>query len=265
MLPLAGPEFPRTHAALATAIREGLARFGIAARDVTVEGGTFPAIDLVRVDLSGAKVTRELRLPKPGEPSPTERIAVAHIEVIGAPLLFETTPLQLELRTAAAQLASSRSAAGEPTLTLAAAAGGHISIAAVVADLERLAQTLIASAASQQGVEIRETKVRLNPRGPRSADFEIEVTAKMFVMTAKVAVGGTLTIDDEFNARLSNLGCRGDGMLASAASGLLKPHFQRLENRTFPLLALSLGEVKLRDIALETSGDALRLRAEFGS
>jgi hypothetical protein len=62
MLPLAGSRFPTSHHELKDAISRGLLHYGITAREVVVEGGTFPAVDSLRVDLTGARVTRELRI-----------------------------------------------------------------------------------------------------------------------------------------------------------------------------------------------------------
>lgn len=263
MLPLAASSLPPSHAALAEAITSGFAKYGLTAREIRAEGGTFPQVASLRVDLTGARAHRGLRPAEPGAAG-AERIEVERVEVVATPLYFEATPLQLDLHAQGTVLALAHGADSEPMLVLVRAAQGAVTVEARLADLEALAQSLVASAAAKQGVEIKSTHLKFTSRGPRALAFEAEVAAKMFIMTAKVAVAGTLELDDQLNARLSGLACRGEGMIASAANALLKPRFAEIEHRTFPLLALTLGEVKLRDVRLD-AGEALRVHAEFGA
>jgi len=86
----------------------------------------------------------------------------------------------------------------------------------------------------------------------------------MFIMRAKVTVTGDLEVDDQLGARLAHLTCTGDGMVGSAATAVVRPHLEKLEGRVFPLLAFSLGKVRLKDIELE-AGEGLRVRAAFSS
>lgn len=263
MLPLAGHELPSSHAALADAITRGLAHYGLTTKAVRVEGGTFPAIEELEVDLTGARATRDLRVRSVG-PAGAEGVSVSRVEVKAAPMYFETTPLRLELSASEARLGLARDDRDGAMLSLSRVAAGEVSVEAQHADLEALVHSMVASAASAQGVEIKSTRLQLSSNGPRSVDVRAEVTAKMFIMSAKVVVSGLIEIDDTLTARLSRLTCAGDGMVANAASALLKPRFAELERRKFPLLAFSLGEVKLRDVTVQT-GETLRLRAEFGS
>ena len=52
--------------------------------------------------------------------------------------------------------------------------------------------------------------------------------------------------------------------MGSVACGLLTPHLEKLEGRTFPLMAFSLGEIRLRDVRIEVA-DGLKVRADFAS
>ena len=58
-------------------------------------------------------------------------------------------------------------------------------------------------------------------------------------------------------------GSWGAGWLGSLACGVLEPHLAKLNGRSFPLMALPLGEVRLRDVRLAAS-DKLSVTAEFG-
>ena len=263
MLPFNGSRLPDSHGALADAITRGLAHYGVTAREVRVEGGAWPAIEHLAVDVTGARVTRDLRFPRAGALSP-EQLRISRIDVTGKPLFFETAPLELAVIATDATLALAPGEGGVSLLTLARVAHGEVSIEARHTDLEAFAHSLIAPLAAQQGVDIQSARLELVSRGPRSIDFRVEVTAKMFVVTARAAVSGRLDITDELNGRLSQLATTGHGMMASAAAAFLRPHLAKLEGRTIPLLALPLGEIKLRDIAISV-GATLRLHAQFGA
>lgn len=263
MLPFNGSRLPDSHGALADAITRGLAHYGVTAREVRVQGGVWPAVEEIAVDVTGARITRDLRFPHAGAVSP-EQLRASRIEVTGKPLFFETAPLELALMATDAAFALAPGEAGVSLLTLVRVAHGEVTIEAEHSDLEALALSLIAPVAAQQGVDIQSARMELVSRGPRSIDFSVEVTAKMLVVTARAAVSGRLDVTDELNGRLSQLTCTGHGMMASAAAAFLRPHLAKMEGRIIPLLALPLGEIKLRDIAISV-GARLRLHAQFGA
>ncbi len=263
MLPLSGTDFPDSSPTLAAALARGLENHGVTVRTVQAEGGAFPAIETLRLDLTGANITRDLKLSHESAPASAE-IRVANLSLIAAPLLLENTPVQFDLHATHATLALSRNSDGQILLTPTSVADGTLTVATARIDLERLAHSLISEAAGKQGIQIKETRLGFTQITARAVGFKAEISAKMFVMSAKIAVTGKLEIDDKLEARISNLGCTGEGMIASAANALLKPHFQRLEGRTFPLLAIRLGEISLRDFAI-IAGETLQIRAHFGT
>lgn len=265
MLPLAGSQFPTSHESLSEAIVRGLAEYGVSARAVRAEGGDWPAIERLTVDVTDARVTRDLRLPRGGGGGVSEgEIRINRIEVEGRPLFFETAPLQLSLTATNAALGLVHAGDGVSLLTLLRAVDGTITIEARRSDLETLVHALITPIAAEQGVDIKATHLTLRSRGPRALDFQVEVTAKMFVVTARATVSGKLEVDDQFNARVSELACAGQGMLATAATAFLRPHLARIERRTFPLLALPMGEIKLRDISIAAE-ETVRINARFAA
>ncbi len=263
MIPLAGPTFPASHQELRDAITQGLVHYGITPSAVDVEGGAFPDVESLRINLSGARVTREMRIASAGV-SGAERVHVGTVDVFAQPLHFETAPLQLRLHAKSATLAAAQSGTGDPMLTLLEAQNGEVTLETKRSDLELFVQSLVSSLASRQGVEIKSTVLHLESRGPRSLHFRAEVTAKMFIMSAKVTLTGDLEVDNQLGARLSHLSCGGEGMVGSAATALVRPYLTKVESRVFPLMAFSLGNVKLRDVTLE-AGEIVRIQATFSS
>ena len=230
MLPLAGSELPISCEQLAEAIRGGLQRSGVSPREIRV-AGAFPACTDVAIDLSGGSVDRQLRLSTSGTPTGNV-ITAERVEIKAQPLHLEGTPLQLELQAMEAGLEFMKDAQGALLLTLARAAQGTLMLEAQRSDLEATLKRYATEAAKKQGADIKSAKLEFQSKGPRTLNFRAEVTAKVFVMTAKVTVTGTAEVDDQLNLRLSDLQSSGDGMLGNMAGSFLRPRFAELEKRT---------------------------------
>jgi hypothetical protein len=104
----------------------------------------------------------------------------------------------------------------------------------------------------------------LRSKSSHSLAAEVRLRARKLFLTASIRISGQLDFDEEFNATISGLDCTGDGAIATLACGVLKPHLQKLDGCEFPLMALPLGELRLRDAQLAI-GDKLSVTAEFGS
>jgi hypothetical protein len=263
MLPIAHARLPHSTQELSEAIVHGLAAYRVTPREVRCEGGVWPEVATLCVDLTGAHISRTLQLPRSTGPI-APALRVHEIDVHGTPLFFENAPLQLRLRASDAGLGLTQPDNAPAMLGLAHVAHGEVTVEARHADLEMLAHTLVSEAAGQHGTQIKSTRLTLGSISARALRFEVEVTAKVFVMTARVIVGGELQVDDHFNARLSNLACKGEGMMASAATALIQPRLAALEKEVIPLLALPLGQTRLHDISL-AAGETARISARFGA
>ena len=73
-----------------------------------------------------------------------------------------------------------------------------------------------------------------------------------------------IDIEQDFSAKLSNLKCRGDGMLGSLACDLLNSLLQTLEGKKFSIMPLLYGEIRLHDIRMAVA-DTVETTADFGS
>ena len=261
MLPLAAGKTPATPAELAAALTGGFAARGVTVGAMRAEGAALDALLLLRVDATGARFTRVFRLSASavaGAPV----VLVERLEISGAPLDFEGTPLRIEVQAERAALGF----AGPPedgALVLVSAETGSLLLGAAVADLEALVQQLAAGAAEKQGVEIKRTKLEFTARGPQALSFRCTVTAKMFIMSADLALSGELAVDAQLNARVSGLTLGGDAMITKIAGGFIRPQLEKLEGRVFPLGALSPGGLPLREVEIGTDG-GLEIRAKFG-
>ncbi len=265
MLPLASPTLPTSHDALATALTQGLAHFKANAHALKIEGGVFPAIERLHLDLSGVRMTRESAMARPKTIDLTpESVRVGKLEVRAAPIYYETASLHLDLHANDATLAFATTDTGPNALTLVSASEGSVSLRAKLSELEAVAHSHLVTAAAAHGVSIKKTRLELISEGPKKVAFVAEITAKMFLMTAAVTITGTAEVDDELNVQLTQLNCRGSGMIGNAANALLKPHFSKIEGQRYPLAGLLPSGVKLRNVAL-AAGEELHLSASFGA
>ncbi|HYR59363.1 MAG TPA: hypothetical protein VEO95_12070 [Chthoniobacteraceae bacterium] len=262
MLPLAGSEIPASPDALAAALKDGLAARGLAARDVTARGA-WPALDSLRLDLTGSQISRSQRFAF-AEKTRAGGFTAAQFELVAAPAELESAPVHVSLRAEQCAFEFAPAANGELLVVIRHAAHGHVAIEMARVDFERLLHSLAAEAARERGVDVKSTKIQVSSRGPRAISVSAEVTAKMFIATTTMMLGGDLDIDEHFNARLSNLQFRGDGMIGNIAGAIIRPQLAQLEGRTLPLMSFALGEISLRDVQLD-AGEPLRLSAQFGS
>jgi len=107
-------------------------------------------------------------------------------------------------------------------------------------------------------------QLEVQPRGDRSVDAQVQLRARKLFFSTVIRIAAKLDLDEELNATVSGLTCAGDGAIGSMACGFLKPHLDAIDGRMFPLMALPLGEIRLRDVRLSVT-DQLTVTAEFGA
>jgi len=266
MFPLAGKDFPTTSDELAAAIQDKLEEvFTLPKKGgVTADGGKFPAVKRLKVDLSGATVSAT---EPPPTPQPTGKrqpgVTVEDFEVVGKPVQYETSKVNFGLTASGVRLDYAKDKKGNPLLVLAGADEGEAEAKIGKADIESLAMAVAGAAAKQQGVTVQDLSVNLTSEGDRSVAAEVRVKAKKLMMSGVIHVRGKLDVDDELNATVSDLSCKGDGVVGSMAAGLIQGKLQEYNGRRIPLMAFSLGDVSLRDLKIDTKG-GLHVTAKFG-
>ncbi|CAN5382574.1 hypothetical protein BH20VER3_BH20VER3_10260 [soil metagenome] len=231
---------------------------------VTVEDANYPALNAIRVSLDGATAIDQ---PPPRLALPNDTIEpalrVENFEMSGHPVRVQGAAIELSCRAREVEIGQGRDASGKIVLLLRKAAEGNLEAAVAVADLEALVLAGAQAAAARQGASVESVRIELSARSERALDVVVHVRAKKLFLTAAVRINGSAAIDEQFNAKLSNLECTGEGTLGTLACGFIAPQLQRFSDREFSLLALPLGEVKLRDVRI-TAGRELRVSARFG-
>ena len=268
MFPLAGKNFPESAEALAAAIAGALGQvLTLAAKGdaVTAEGGKFPSIKKLKINLNNATVSAAESPPKPeatGKRQPG--VAVEQLEITGKPVRYDEHKLDLELKASGVKLDFGRDKKGQPLLVLADAKTGHVQAKMTKADIEALARTAAEMAAKGQGIKIEDLDLTLTSEGKRSLAADVRVKAKKMMVSGVIHITGRVDIDNELNATVSKLDCDGEGMVGTMASGLVKSKLKPYEGKVFPLMTFSLGDVTLRDLKIDVKSN-VQVTAEFGS
>jgi hypothetical protein len=267
MFPLAGQEFPRSSDELASAIERALGEvmtFAAGKKVVTVSGDGFPAIASMDVNLDGASIKSSALPPKPvgvGDRQPG--LSVETLSVSAHPIQYKQAKLELDLSGRGLVFDFDRDNAGSPLLVLNGAREGNVRASIQIVDLEAVILELATVAAKQQGVAIQELQIELAGEGPRALAAHVRVKAKKMMMSGVIHLRAHLAIDDQLNARVSNLSCTGEGMVGNAAASMLQNRVREFEGRRIALTAFSLGDVKLRDIDIRID-NAVTVTAAFG-
>ncbi len=257
---------PATTAQLTRAITSSLRRsikLPPAAVPVVLEGD-LPSLALLAVDVSGGEINTNQPLPDPTPPAETQTgPRASSFTVQGHPVSISNVPLQLDLSAKNVQFAYARNAAGKLIATLVDATDGHLAVQLAHEHLEEAILAIARKVSASTGVAIQKVTANLTSVDPTTVDVLLNITAKKFV-TAMVRISGRLNVNDRMIATANNLKADADGMVGGIAVNFIRPHLQTLNGRPLPLLAFSLGNVKLRGVAVDTS-QGLKVSAQFGS
>lgn len=265
MFPLQSHSLPPNADALRAALEESLRRIMTPAGPmVTVEDNNYPELAAIRITLDGSDAG-DRPPPRPAQPvgAIEPGLRVENFAIRGRPILVQGAKIELSCTARQVRIGQGRDEEGNVLLLLQDAAEGHLEVAVALADLEALVLAGAKVEAARQGVNVESVRIELRSRSERALDVVVQVRAKKLFLSAAVQISGSLAIDEQLNARLSRLECAGEGTLGSLACGFIAPHLQRFDGREFSLMALPLGEVKLRDARI-AAGHELRVTAKLG-
>ena len=265
MFPLYTRTFPSSATELTQLLDASLQRvFAGASNPVSVRAKNYPNLADLRVVLDRA----QLRPNPPPPPRPlgegTPALTVDDLEITASALSLGPATADLKLRATDVALHQATDASGDIILTLQSAANGEVEVSADKAELERAIAAVATREAGKHGVSIDQVQVSVSSRGARSVDAEVRLRGRKLFFTTVIRIAAKLDLDEELNARLSGLACHGEGAVGALACSVLEPHLQKLDGKSFALMGLPLGEVRLRDVRLSV-GDKLAVNAEFGA
>lgn len=265
MFPLFTDRMPSNAADLQRALNATIERlFAGVTNPVSVRDKNYPQLAALEVELNGAELRPNALRPPTISGATKPALEVAELNLSANEVSIGPAALNLQIHARDVQLHEAHDAKKEIVLVLQSAADGRIAISASKSDLEDALGALARDQAGKQGITVDQVELALNSRGDRGVDAEVRLRAKKMFFTTTVRIGAKLDLDDELNARLSGLSCKGEGAIGAVACGVLQPHIEKLDGRAFSLMALPLGEVRLRDVRIVT-GDQTKITAEFGA
>jgi hypothetical protein len=267
MIPLAFNAPLESAASLCEAIRTGCAGKKLSVSAVDARSLDFPRLESLEIDLSGTQLNQASLFSEPSAtPLETPTYQVERFSLQANPILWENIAADLDVKLSNARFLLAQESGGGFFLLLQETDHGSASVKVALTDLQAAAETWIKKAAAAQGAEIKRTTLKLHSHGPRAAEIELEVSAKIFVMTATLVIRGTVSIGDSAEIQFSGWTCTGESMITSAANALLKPRFEQLEKQRISLGALAkaggFGSVEFSDLRMDC-GEDLHLRAAW--
>jgi hypothetical protein len=264
MFPLQIAEFPSTADDFARALAESIRRFVRVSDDpVHIQASNYPEIEELRIVVDHGEICAD-PLPPPSVSGSKPALRAERMEISGRGISFGGASLDLAMQAREVQLNHGRDREGNVVLLLQSAIKGSVELTVSKNDLQCLILGRARIEAQKHGVSIEDVRLGLRSRGSRSLDADVQVRARKFFLGAIVTIKGRLNIDEHLTAKLSELQCRGDGTLGAFACNFLSPILNQANNHEVSLMALPMGEVRLRDLQLVV-GDTLRIRAQFGT
>ncbi|HEX7518091.1 MAG TPA: hypothetical protein VF345_12510 [Chthoniobacterales bacterium] len=265
MLPLYTATFPSSATDLARLLNESLQRIFIAESDpVTVREHSYPHLDAISISLDGARLRPDSPRPPVISDKTSSALEIDQLTLSASPLSLGPAEVNISFFAREVQLGQGKDPNDQIVLSLDSATDGNIEISMRQTDLEALIAKLAQNQASRQGITIDGVQLKLRQKSAHSLTAEVHLRARKLFLSASVRVTGQLDLDDQLNLKISDLNCTGDGGIATLACGILTPYLHKIDGREFPLMSLSLGEVRLHDVRLAVDED-LTIAAEFGS
>jgi hypothetical protein len=267
MFYLGGSGFPATREQLAAAVTEGIRSLIVVppGRDPATIVGEYPAFERVSIDLTAARFEGDRLPPEPrGTGQRQAGVSTAKLEIMGRPLYIRQAAVDLSLSADDARFDYDRDANGRPVLLLTDARNGQVTIQINKRDVDGLVLMAARQAAADHGIQIQETHLTLTQIDDRSLAADVRVKAKKAFLSATLLLHGKLSVDDKLNAKVFDLSCNGEGVLGNIASAAIRPQLQKVNGQEFPLTALSLGQVRLHHLRVQT-GEILKVTAAFGN
>jgi len=264
--PLATDDLPRTGGQLADSMNGGwkdVFTIHDPEHAVDFEGGRYPVVDQMRVDLSHAVVNPNHKLARIGDyAATTKSLAVEHFEMVAEPMVNHKSRINLEVTGTQVRLDLQHDRDGKPMLMLADAREGTVHFDVSHDDLQKLVLAMSRYQAAGTGITIRSTHLDLQSVGPRSLLIDLHLSTIVGFIPAGMRFTARVDVDDHMNARISNLDCQGDEALGPLIVTFIRPTINKYNNTTRPLISFPSGRLHLNDVQIQ-AGEHVEMTAKF--
>ena len=266
MISLGRKDFPSPRGELAEALDDALHLFVEKPGPIVdLRSRVFPLVDQIRINLDGAIIDSNPPPFAASEGGTQPAFETSLVTINGRRISACGVPINLRSEMRDVNFDKGTDANGDAVLVLRHVRDGHLAISAVVLELEQAIIRIAGAKARLYGIDFERVRLFLRARGRRSIAADIQVQAKKFFARAKIDIYAQLDISNDFVAGISEIKCKGDGKLGSFACATLRPFFERLKSKGFPLKSFPLlGDLQLRDIHVAVA-DTVELTVDFGS
>jgi hypothetical protein len=233
---------------------------------VIAEGGVYPKVDSLKIDVCNAIIDPEREARKPSDRKPTSpALDAAHFEMLGHRMSVERATVNMDLVATDARLLLARDKKGKPLLVLGGARKGRMSMEVTLDDVERL--LLVAARKGGRAYGLAVDRARLDMTVDETAHvvrIDLTLSTRFGFVPAGLRFRARLDIDDNMNGKLSELAVSGDDVLGPLMSGLIRPFLAKYNGTTRPLMNFPATEMRLRGIEI-AADHSIRVKADFGN
>lgn len=267
VLPLAEAQVPSTGGELAASIvaawTKGLV-FPNTSDVVQLQGGRYPAVEQMRVDLSDAVTVPKAKRPGVTTPATSaQSLWVSDFAIIAEPLRSKESQTEANFQVTArgVRFDLQQSKEGQPLLLMSRSRSGTLHFDVAVRDLEK---SMLTSARERGGmVTVRDVRLDVKSYGPRSLDLKMHVSTLVGFVPAGMTFTARVDIDEQMNTTIYDLTAEGDEALGPILAYFIRPALAKYDGKTKPLMSFPNPEVRLKDVQI-TAGERITLDAVFG-
>jgi hypothetical protein len=233
---------------------------------VTAEGGVYPKVDSLTIDVCDAVIDPERKARKPSDKRGTApALDAAHFEMLGHRMSVERVTVNVDVIASDARLLLAKDDKGKPLLVLGGATKGRMSMEVTLDDVERL--LLVAARKGGRPYGLAVDRARLNMTVDETGHVvrvDLKLSTRLGPVPAGLRFRARLDIDDNLNGKLSELSVTGDDVLGPLMSGLIRPALAKYDTKTRPLMNFPATDMRLRGIDI-AADHSLRVKADFGN
>jgi hypothetical protein len=266
--PLAKGEYPRTTEELVESMTRGWDRTPVAlapGRQTITAVGTPPVVRSLTVDLSDASINPKVKSAAVSRKAPTERTMTVKQLAVRARSVHVADDATLNMMMTAddARLDLKHDKAGDPLLTLTEMRTGTFEFSTKITDIEAILLAAAKADAGKVGLNVQSVDLDLVAEDDRTIKGALKVRTKFAFIGAGLMFTARVQIDDDMNAKLTDLKCWGDDVLGPVIIGIMRPALDKHNNREKLILSFPDPSMRLRDVRV-TVDDAIHVKAEVG-
>jgi hypothetical protein len=233
---------------------------------VVAEGGNYPMLRRLSVDLTGASIDTDRKVPKLKPRGPIQPgVFAQQFEFKARPVNIDGAKIDLNVQARQVQLGLQRDKQNTPILVVASAHDGQVSCETTNQDLSTIFKASANEKGKRYGLTVQKAKLQLASDHSHDIQADLRLQSRLVLVPISLHFTAKVDVDNRGNARLSNLTCDGDDVAGSLITQFIRPALAEYNNRTMPLVAFPTDKIRLHDVNVQIEGDTVRVAAAFGS